>query len=213
MVTRRAAFFSATALLVMLLAVFAFGGREAATAAALGPASTVTKADADRMLQKINVINKNGLAARPAARRTTVTEREVNAYLNYHGREELPPGLVDPVITIVGDGRLSGHAVLDLDTVRAQRSDRGWLDPLAYLGGKLPVRVTGVLNTNGGKGRFLLETAEVGGVSVPKTVVQDLVTAYSRLSGHGVFDIDAPFELPARIREIRVGKGEAVVVQ
>jgi hypothetical protein len=213
MVTRKAGLLSATALLTSLVVVTAVWGREAAAVAIPASPSTVTRADADRMLQKINVINANGLASRPAARRTTVTEREVNAYLAYHGREELPPGLVDPVITIVGDGRLSGQAVLDLDAVRGQRSDRGWLDPLAFLGGKLPVRVTGVLNASGGTGRFLLESAEVGGVTVPKTVVQELVTAYSRLSGHGVFEIDAPFELPARIREIRVGKGQAVVIQ
>jgi hypothetical protein len=45
-------------------------------------------------------------------------------------------------------------------------------------------------------------------------VLQELVTYYSRTpeNPEGI-NMDAPFELPARIREIRVGTGTSTVVQ
>jgi hypothetical protein len=97
--------------------------------------------------------------------------------------------------------------------VRAQRQ-RGWLDPLAYLTGRLPLEATGILITQNGIGRFQLESASLSGVTIPKTVLQELLSFYSRTSEDpdGI-NMDDPFELPSRIREIRVGKGDALVIQ
>jgi hypothetical protein len=78
----------------------------------------------------------------------------------------------------------------------------------------MPLTASGILVTQNGIGRFQLQSAEISGISIPKSLVQELLSYYSRTaenpSGIG---IDDPFELPARIKEIRVGKGEALVVQ
>jgi hypothetical protein len=51
-------------------------------------------------------------------------------------------------------------------------------------------------------------------VPIPKAVVQELLTYYSRTPENPAgIDMDAPFELPARIQEIRVGSGTSTVVQ
>jgi hypothetical protein len=102
---------------------------------------------------------------------------------------------------------------VDLDAVRKQKQ-RGWLDPMSYLSGRLPVTASGRLSTKDGKGQFQLESADISGVTVPKTVLQELVTYYSRTpeNPEGI-NMDSPFELPARIREIRVGTGTSTVVQ
>jgi len=78
----------------------------------------------------------------------------------------------------------------------------------------VPVEATGVLLTKAGVGRFALETATVGGVPVPKTLLQELVSYYSRSAEqpNGV-SLDTPFRLPARIREIRTAQGQALVLQ
>jgi hypothetical protein len=51
-------------------------------------------------------------------------------------------------------------------------------------------------------------------VPVPKSVLQELVSYYSKSESQpqGV-DFEAPFRLPARIREIRTTLGQALVVQ
>ena len=186
------------------------------TAASVGIRSdaTLTKRDADSLLRKLVQINENAIVPRAkSARATTVTEPEVNAYLRYHARGEIPAGVTDPYVTIVGAGRLQGRAVVDLDAVRRQKK-RGWLDPLGYLTGRVPIEAKGVLQTSEGVGRFTLDSASVGGVPVPKVVLQELVSYYSRRPENpaGV-GLDDPFELPARIREIQVGTGQAVVIQ
>jgi hypothetical protein len=68
----------------------------------------LTQQEAASMDQKLAAIAKNGESAKLSKsaagrpQRTTLTEREVNAYLKFNAKE-LPKGLVDPQITIAGD--------------------------------------------------------------------------------------------------------------
>ena len=91
-------------------------------------------------------------------------------------------GIVEPTINALGEGRVGGRAVVDLDAVRKQKQ-RGWLDPLGYMTGRLPITATGRLATKEGVGTFMLESAEVSGVTIPKTVLQELLSYYSRTQG------------------------------
>ncbi len=172
--------------------------------------------DADRFQKKLVGIVQYGNAPAPkkaVPRSTQVTDVEVTAYLRVHATDQIPVGIVEPTITALGDGRVGGRAIVDLDAVRKQKQ-RGWLDPLGYLTGRLPVTAAGRLTTKGGVGRFQLETAEISGVPVPKPVIQELLSFYSRSpeDPDGI-NMDDPFELPARIREIHVLRGGATVVQ
>jgi hypothetical protein len=183
-------------------------------AAALHADARGTKQDAAALRQKVVSITQFAARPAPSPRRTTVTEKEVNAYLAYDATPDLPPGVVDPAITIVGAGRLSGRAVVDLDAVREHSKPTSMLDPTAYLMGRVPITVAGTLTTSGGTGRFALESATIAGVPVPKTVLQTVVSYYTRSPElpNGL-NLDDPFALPARIREIRVQQGQAVIVQ
>jgi len=177
-------------------------------------ATTPSREGAQSAKQKVAAIAR--FAERPASQPqlTTVTEQEVNSYLTFELADQVPPGVVQPEMTIVGDGRLSARAVVDLDAVRRQNGQRSLFDPLNYLTGKVPVSATGVLTTANGVGQIELETAAIGPVPVPKLVLQEIVGYYSRTpeKPSGIV-LDDPFNLPARIREIRVQPGQAVVVQ
>jgi len=49
---------------------------------------------------------------------------------------------------------------------------------------------------------------------VPKSLIQELLTHYSRTAENPAgINMDAPFELPSRIKEIRVGKAQSTIVQ
>lgn len=205
-----------------------------AAAAAYGPATTAdlgaqppqtkqdqlqgrfTTQEADRFQTKLDQIVERGKARprTPAAPVTTqLTDEEVTAYLRHHARDQVPAGIVEPRLMALGEGRVAGSAMVDLDAVRAQKK-RGWLDPLAYLSGRVPLSARGVLITQNGVGRFQLETAEISGMAVPKSVLQELLSYYSRTpeDPDGI-NMDDPFELPSGIREIRVRKGDAMVIQ
>ena len=183
-------------------------------------AATISRQQADAFSRKITLIRQQGAsppaksAAGPGTRRTQVTEAELNSWFAYHAQPLLPDGLTKPTLTIIGNGKVAGEATVDLDAISKRRASGGTFDPWNLVGGRLPVTVTGILHTRDGRGRFELQSAELSGVPVPKTLLQELVSYYSRSADrpNGV-RLDDPFELPAGIRQIEVGAGQAVVVQ
>lgn len=184
------------------------------TAAAPQADTRASKRDAELLRQKVATINSHGERKLKQTLRTIITENEVNSYLVFDAHEQLPAGVVEPSVTILGTGRVSGRAVVDLDAVRKAKATPSLLDPTNYLTGRLPVTATGVLSTTNGTGRFQLENATVGGVPVPKLLLQEIVSYYSRTPDKPAgIGIDDPFALPARIREIQVERGQAIIVQ
>jgi len=175
----------------------------------------LTKADAARFQAKLTQIEKNAgtPAARGAGRSTAISDGEVNSYLKFLAGSQVPVGIADPILHGMGNGRISGRAVVDLDAVRTQKK-RAWNDPLAYLTGRMPITAQGTLVTTNGEGRFTLESAELSGVTIPKSLLQELLTYYSRSAERpdGI-NMDDPFQLPSAIKEIKVGMGNATVVQ
>jgi hypothetical protein len=148
-------------------------------------------------------------------RRTRLTEDELNSWFMYRSQPMLPNGVTQPQVTILGEGRLAGQAIIDLDAVSKRRTaSAGAFDPLSLIGGKVPLSVSGILHTRDGKARFEVQRAEMSGVPVPVTVLQEVLTYYSRSDERpqGV-RLDDIFNLPANIRQIEVGQGQAVVVQ
>ena len=190
----------------------------AIVAGTVAAAEVYTRADSTSMKLKIERIVQVERAApkrqAPAGLTTHLTQREVNSYLRYDLASQVPVGIAEPVITIVGQGRVMGEALVDLDAVSRANPPKGYFDPMRLLTGRLPVRVQGVLVTSRGTGRFSLESASIAGVPVPKSVLQSLVSYYSKSqeNPNGV-GLDDPFALPAAIREIRVEPGRAIVVQ
>ena len=58
------------------------------------------------------------------------------------------------------------------------------------------------------------QSATVGVVPVPKLLLQEIVAYYSKSpSKPGGISLDDQFVLPARIREIQVERGQAIIVQ
>jgi hypothetical protein len=109
---------------------------------------------------------------------------------------------------------MKGTATVDLEAVGRRRSSGGVFDPFSYLVGRVPVTVTGVLRTKGGMGQFEVQSSEVAGIPVPKTLLQELVAHYSGSADQkDGLRLDDPFALPANIQRIDVGRGQMVVVQ
>jgi hypothetical protein len=178
-------------------------------------AAAVSKQQADLFSQKLAQIVVQGDAAQKAGtRRTPVTESELNSWFTYSAKPLLPAGVSDPRITMIGNGKVTGQAIVDLDAIAKKKASGGTFDIWNLVGGKVPVNVAGTLRTKDGIGSFDLESADISGLPLPKSFLQDVVSYYSRTADHpqGV-KIDDPFALPASIRQIDVGAGQAVIVQ
>jgi len=186
-------------------------------AAATLHGAAASRQQADSLARKIVQITQRGAQTAvptPGAKRTEVSEDEVNSWFVFRGRPYLPEGVTSPNVTMIGDGTMRGAVMVDLDALGKRKSGGGLLDIWSYLGGKVPVAVTGTLRARDGRGQFEMKSAEVAGVPVPKALVQELVSVYaSSPDDKKPISLDSSFELPAKIRSIDVGHGQLVVVQ
>lgn len=197
---------TATAALVFACAILPVIGVGEAKLNARTGAVAQGVAAADRMQQKLEAIVRFGAIPRLETQATIIEEGEVNAYIAHYLQTEIPPGIDTPTLRILGDNRLSATATLDLDAMNASRPPSDGFDPIRVLTGRLPAKVAGRLVTENGSGRFELESAELGGIPLPRALVAQLVRRYD-------VNIDDPFDLPSSIREIKVEPGQVTVLQ
>jgi hypothetical protein len=174
-----------------------------------------SRAEADRMGTKLMAIVQRSIfvPAKAEPLRTTFTDRELNAYLAHHGAEQLPTGIKNARVQMYDGSKIETRGVVDLDAVR-KAQPRGWLDPLGYVTGSLEVVMIGIFTGSGGNGVFRYESGTVGGVPIPRAVMQEVLAYYSKSEDlpKGI-NLDEPFPLPAGIRDVQVRKGAATVVQ
>jgi hypothetical protein len=169
---------------------------------------------AEALSKKLATITQKatqGVKGSPSS--VTLTQDELNSWFVYRSPRYLPAGVSKPSVALIGQGSLRGTATLDLEAVARKRSSNPF-DPLSYLFGRVPVTVTGVLRTRNGMGRFDVQAADVAGIPVPKTILQELLSYYatSPETPDGI-RLDDAFALPANIQRIDVAPGQMVVVQ
>lgn len=202
---------------LIVVAVLALSGVVSAQTPSTAKPAVDVKRDSEKFEKSLTGILIRGLApknSKPAAPfRTTFTDQELNAWLAQGGKDNVPVGLLNPVVAFTGPGTLTVRGVVDLDAVRKSR-ERGWMDPFAYLNGMMPIVLNGTLSGAGGQGTFDVESATLGTVSVPKILLQELISYYSKSTEFpdGI-SLAKPFPLPAGVRELAIARGAATVVQ
>lgn len=175
--------------------------------------SGITEESGARLQRKLVSILHHASTESRDARLTSLPEPEINAFLMFQGVSQLPTGITDPVVRIGGDGRLSVEAVVNLSAVREERA-RGWLDPLQYVTGRLPVTASGTVRSGNGVALVKVESVTIAGVPMPTQVLQEVVRYYTRTPEQpDGTRLDDPIPLPFRITELRLSPGVAVVVQ
>jgi hypothetical protein len=144
---------------------------------------------------------------------TLLTEREINSYLALDGPMFLLEGITSPRFTLGDGGRVRARAVVDLDVWGSGR-ERSLFDPLSFLTGDVEVIATGRIEAADGQGVVRYESATVGGITVPKTLAQELVRFYTRSPDFpdGI-TFDQPYPLPEGVRAVSVVSGEATLTQ
>lgn len=174
---------------------------------AAGP--PVTKREAATFQQKLEILKQH-----QKNRRTVVTERELAAYFMFEAAKDLPVGIVDPSITVLGPNRLSGHAVVDLDAVRKASPPSSLLDPKNLLIGRVPLSAVATFTGANGLGKFVLESAKIGNLPLPKLLLDEIASYYTRSAEHPQgYTTEDPWPLPAGIRDVRITPGQAVITQ
>lgn len=181
---------------------------------AVSAADVLTRQQGDAFAKKVVIVQAHANDGVKKPLSTTFTQAETNSYLKFNALDLLPTGLTEPEITLLGQNRVSAKAIVDLDIVRKKQSSGGWFDPTSYLTGKLLVTASGRVITGDRKGRIELERAEVSGVPIPKSFLNQMVNFFTRTADNpNGSTVDDVFELPAKIQRITDEAGRFTVHQ
>ena len=193
--------------LATLLVLLVTGDTPAAT-------SALSQVEAQSMVAKLAVLEKRAKLAKPPRKTPmSVSQGEVNSYVNLTRGGEMPKGLSDVIVRFERD-RLVARGLLDLEQLRGRAALPEGLDGLlGFLSGKVPVEATGRLRmVEDGVGSFAIDDAHVATFPVSGTVIQQLaVWATKSAENPRGFDITSPFRLPYALKRVRLEPGRALL--
>ena len=162
--------------------------------------------EAESMGRKLDTITQAGPPAKGKKGRDsiTVTEGEVNSYLNLTYASKLPSGLSDVAVSFDTE-RIHARGLLDLERVRDKMPEMSPWSPLALLRGKVPIELTGRFTTRNGMGHFEAEEASISGLPVPITLLDQIIrSATTTATDPDGVNIQEPFRLPYGMTRIRL---------
>jgi hypothetical protein len=176
------------------------------------PRPGLSWAEAASLEGKLAAIEKQrDIAPRKSRPETvTITEAELNSYLNLTLAEKLPRELKDLDVRLEHE-RLQATGMVDLDKVKAKvaASSSSW-NPLMLMGGFVPVQLRGRLVNRDGFGSIIWEDVRVNTWSLPVSLLEQMVASATRKADNpDGYDITAPFRLPYSVRRVRLEPGRA----
>jgi hypothetical protein len=168
--------------------------------------------DSDAVARQVARVERRLRSGKPASRETiVVTEKQLNSYVNLELAAKIPPALSGLQLHLDKD-RLDARGLLDLDRVKSKVPAGAGAGLLAFLGGSVPVELRGRFSSAEGQGRVEVEEALVAGISLPASLVAQIVSQSTRSEKRPQgFDILAPFPLPYTARRLRLEPGRALV--
>jgi hypothetical protein len=173
------------------------------------PRPVISAKEADALAAKVDLLARAaaGVPSLHLPRTMPVTELELRSYLNLTLLPVAAPGVTDVDVRIDA-GRITASGIVDMDRVKRPLALSPW-NPLALLSGRLLVNVAGRYDeTRGGRGRVTVDEIRAGGVSIPISVVQQLVATLTKTrEAPAGFDLGAPFRLPDPVKHVRLTPG------
>ena len=170
------------------------------TAALSGPAASAQK--------KLDALQQNADSADPRPLVTTLSEAEINAYLN-SSAVKLPVG-VHSAHLVGSEGTLNGAARVNFDEIRAGRGSANPL--LALFSGTHDVNVQAHGSGAGGRGNVDVDSVEIDGTAVPRFALEYFVDHYLKPKYPGI-GMHSTFALPDRIDSATIGRHQLTLVQ
>jgi hypothetical protein len=174
------------------------------------PLQSDPSALAEGVAGKLQALREHAEQGNPEATETEISEQEFNAYLLHHFAHQLPEGVDNPWVRF-SDGPTLAGATLDLDVLKTKMPESTMMQ---YLSGRVPLEMSARFQAVDGVGRLELESVTLSGLPIPLTLIQQLVTAYTKgPSRPNGFRLDEPFALPYEIDSVQVLTGRMILRQ
>jgi len=168
----------------------------------------------EQLKEKVDQVIANGELDPVPAKTTRFTEAELNSILNSQIAEWISNGISEPEVRLVGNNRFSLRLIVDIDEFKRRRKRQRSDGPLNFFTGRMPALVRGDLISGDGKGQFKLQSTEVNGIPLPRALALELLSTHSKTKRHPEgFNIEKPFDLPAKIRQLQINPNELTVIQ
>ena len=172
--------------------------------------SGLSWAEADSLGRKLASIEERLKPKSHRAETVHVTQGEVNSYLNLSLAPDLPKGLSDLEVRF-GNERIEARGSVDVEQIKGKFAAPAW-SPLSFLGGVVPIELSGKIVNADGFGTIELDSAYVASIRVPISVVEQMVVSSTRNDKYpDGFDIHAPFRLPYSLSRVRIEPGKATL--
>jgi hypothetical protein len=176
-------------------------------------AAGYSAAEAEALSQRLEALFRRAQLKKPPREKTvSVTESELNSYLNLTLAPKLPKGVSDVVVRFDRD-RLTARALVDLALVQGKVPSGSLGGMLSFLSGKVPLEARGRLDAaEDGFSTFAIEEVSLSTFPVPVTMVEQLVMSATKTaeSPQG-FDVHSPFRLPYDLKRVRIQPGRALL--
>lgn len=140
----------------------------------------------------------------------TLSENELNSYIQYDYAEEIPEGIRNLHLTVLKDHGVA-EALVDLEKLAAVKSS-----PIAAMSAKLfrgerKLRASCRFVSADGKGKVEVDSVELDGQVLPDFLVDYLIA--STVQPHlPDFEVGKPFPLANNLRQIRLEPANVAVV-
>jgi hypothetical protein len=161
------------------------------------------------MDKKIAAIESNASHPPAQPQTTTVTQDELNAYLN-EGGVNVPKGLSNIKIEF-SPGNLHASSQVDFDQLS---EGHGGGNPIfsALFSGTHDVEADAQASGSGGQGTVTLETVKLDGVTVPKSALEYLIQHYVKPK-YPQAGMTSTFALPDNIQSAAVQQAQVALTQ
>jgi len=167
----------------------------------------VSEKAAKSLQQKIDAIQdaENNPKHKPGSTRVEVSEVELESYLLYSLKEDIPAQVDSADVQLAQD-------TVALDT-QITFSSNATGNPVfdALVGGTHNLFVKGKLVAREHRGKFDLLEVRVDGIPVPNVLIQSLMKRYVQPKYPDV-DLNEPFDMPWGIQELKLEQGKATVI-
>ncbi len=194
---------------ILLLAVLAPGVPSALSLPAQSP-DTGVDPGVERVEWVLRDLQENEESEEPQSKTYTVAESDLNAYLEAQLKENEYKGVDALAVRLEQDTNLITKLDMNMDEIELGQQSFAVLIFLQMAGSHPKVEIAGELIVEDGIGTYQVKTMLFNGFTVPPALVQTVLTSVGR-SSEPPFDPSQPFEMPYRIKIVKIENGQVTI--